>query len=72
LFKLIPFINMNRLSGSPPFWHRRQVIMLRMIMQGRYSFSQQDWDDVSDDSKDLVGFPMKKIIQIYLIILITR
>jgi hypothetical protein len=63
---------MNRLSGSPPFWHRRQVIMLRMIMQGRYSFSQQDWDDVSDDSKDLVGFPMKKIIQIYLIILITR
>jgi len=63
---------MNRLSGSPPFWHRRQVIMLRMIMQGRYSFSQQDWDDVSDDSKDLVGFPMNKIIQIYLIILITR
>jgi hypothetical protein len=46
--------------------------MLRMIMEGRYSFSQQDWDDVSDDSKDLVGFPMNKIIRIFLIILITR
>lgn len=42
------------LSGSPPFWHRRQIIMLRMIMEGRYSFSQQDWDDISDDSKDLI------------------
>ena len=25
-------------------------------MEGRYSFTQQDWDDVSDDSKDLVSF----------------
>jgi len=42
------------LSGSPPFWHRRQVIMLRMIMEGKYSFSSPEWDDISDTAKDLI------------------
>lgn len=45
-----------RLSGSPPFWHRRQIIMLRMIMEGNYSFSSPEWDDISDNAKDLVRF----------------
>ena len=45
-----------RLSGSPPFWHRRQVIMLRMIMEGTYSFSSPEWDEVSENAKDLVIF----------------
>jgi phosphorylase kinase gamma subunit len=44
----------NRLSGSPPFWHRRQVIMLRMIMEGNYSFASPEWDDISENAKDLV------------------
>ena len=43
------------LSGSPPFWHRRQIIMLRMIMEGKYTFSNQDWDDIGEYSKDLVS-----------------
>lgn len=42
------------LSGSPPFWHRRQVIMLRTIMEGKYSFSSPEWDDISDDAKELI------------------
>jgi len=42
------------LSGSPPFWHRRQVIMLRMIMESTYSFTSPDWDDISQDAKDLI------------------
>lgn len=42
------------LSGSPPFWHRRQVIMLRMIMEGNFSFSSPEWDDISENAKDLI------------------
>lgn len=56
------------LSGSPPFWHRRQVTMLRMIMEGKYTFSSPDWDDISDDAKDLVSFI---IIDIYHLIIIV-
>ena len=44
-----------RLSGSPPFWHRRQVIMLRMIMEANYSFSSPEWDEISEKAKDLVS-----------------
>jgi len=42
------------LSGSPPFWHRRQVIMLRMIMEGNYNFSSPEWDDISENAKNLI------------------
>ncbi|XP_056432383.1 phosphorylase b kinase gamma catalytic chain, liver/testis isoform isoform X2 [Gadus chalcogrammus] len=42
------------LAGSPPFWHRKQMLMLRMIMEGRYQFSSPDWDDRSDTVRDLV------------------
>ncbi|KAA0725097.1 Phosphorylase b kinase gamma catalytic chain, liver/testis isoform [Triplophysa tibetana] len=42
------------LAGSPPFWHRKQLLMLRMIMEGRYQFSSPEWDDRSDTVKDLI------------------
>lgn len=42
------------LAGSPPFWHRKQMLMLRTIMEGRYQFSSPEWDDRSDTVKDLV------------------
>nr|CAB3264838.1 phosphorylase b kinase gamma catalytic chain, skeletal muscle/heart isoform [Phallusia mammillata] len=42
------------LAGVPPFWHRRQIIMLRRIMEGEYTFPSPDWDDVSESAKDLV------------------
>ncbi len=28
--------------------------MLRTIMEGKYSFSSPEWDDISDDAKDLI------------------
>lgn len=43
------------LAGSPPFWHRKQMLMLRMILAGRYDFSSPEWEDCSDTVKDLVG-----------------
>ncbi|XP_072028964.1 LOW QUALITY PROTEIN: phosphorylase b kinase gamma catalytic chain, skeletal muscle/heart isoform-like [Amphiura filiformis] len=42
------------LVGCPPFWHRRQVIMLRHIMEGAYTFGPE-WDDISDSPKDLIS-----------------
>ncbi|XP_061637210.1 phosphorylase b kinase gamma catalytic chain, skeletal muscle/heart isoform-like [Phyllopteryx taeniolatus] len=42
------------LAGSPPFWHRKQMLMLRMILTGNYRFSSPEWDDRSDTVKDLI------------------
>jgi hypothetical protein len=30
--------------------------MLRMIMEGNYSFSSPEWDDISENTKDLVSW----------------
>ncbi|XP_060795891.1 phosphorylase b kinase gamma catalytic chain, liver/testis isoform isoform X2 [Neoarius graeffei] len=43
------------LAGSPPFWHRKQMLMLRMIMEGQYQFNSPEWDDRSDTVKDLIS-----------------
>ena len=48
------------LCGAPPFWHRKQMQMLRMIMQGNFKFGSPEWDDVSQTSKDLVRTSVKK------------
>lgn len=42
------------LVGCPPFWHRKQMIMLRNIMEGKYSFMSPEWSDISEDPKDLI------------------
>lgn len=42
------------LCGSPPFWHRKQMMMLRAIMQGNYNFNSPEWDDITDTPKDLI------------------
>ena len=44
-----------RLAGFPPFWHRKQLVLLRNIMEGRYEFVSPEWDDISDSAKDLVS-----------------
>jgi hypothetical protein len=44
-----------RLSGCPPFWHRRQAVLIRSIIECRYQFSSAEWADISDSAKDLVG-----------------
>ncbi|KAM5179426.1 phosphorylase b kinase gamma catalytic chain, skeletal muscle/heart isoform 1-T4 [Mantella aurantiaca] len=43
------------LAGSPPFWHRKQMLMLRLIMNGDYQFGSPEWDDRSDTVKDLIA-----------------
>ncbi|XP_027197350.1 phosphorylase kinase gamma [Dermatophagoides pteronyssinus] len=42
------------LVGFPPFWHRKQMIMLRNIMEGKYEFCSPEWDDVTEEAKDLI------------------
>ncbi|KAJ8978858.1 hypothetical protein NQ317_009002 [Molorchus minor] len=42
------------LVGCPPFWHRKQMVMLRNIMEGNFSFSSPEWADVSEAPKDLI------------------
>ncbi|XP_060533371.1 phosphorylase b kinase gamma catalytic chain, liver/testis isoform isoform X1 [Cylas formicarius] len=42
------------LVGCPPFWHRKQMIMLRNIMDGKYSFTSPEWADISEAPKDLI------------------
>lgn len=43
------------LAGFPPFWHRKQLVLLRSIMEGKYEFVSPEWDDISDHAKDLVS-----------------
>ncbi|XP_071448538.1 phosphorylase b kinase gamma catalytic chain, skeletal muscle/heart isoform isoform X2 [Hetaerina americana] len=42
------------LVGCPPFWHRKQMVMLRNIMEGKYSFTSPEWDDITEAPKDLI------------------
>lgn len=43
------------LAGCPPFWHRRQAVLVRSIMECRYQFSGPEWADISDSAKDLIS-----------------
>ncbi|XP_065190108.1 phosphorylase b kinase gamma catalytic chain, skeletal muscle/heart isoform-like isoform X2 [Sycon ciliatum] len=42
------------LVGFPPFWHRKQMLMLRLIMDGKYSFAAPEWHDIGDSAKDMI------------------
>lgn len=43
------------LVGFPPFWHRKQMVMLRNIMEGKYEFCSPEWDDITDLPKELIN-----------------
>jgi len=43
------------LVGFPPFWHRKQLTMIRMIMEGKYTFANAEWNDITDTAKDLIA-----------------
>ncbi|KAF7993302.1 hypothetical protein HCN44_006362 [Aphidius gifuensis] len=54
------------LVGCPPFWHRKQMVMLRNIMEGKYTFTSPEWADITDAPKDLISKilvvdPLKRI-----------
>ncbi|XP_076231015.1 phosphorylase kinase gamma isoform X2 [Calliopsis andreniformis] len=42
------------LVGCPPFWHRKQMVMLRNIMEGKYTFTSPEWADITEAPKDLI------------------
>lgn len=44
------------LVGFAPFWHRRQMQMIRNITEGKFKFGSPEWDDISELPKDLVSF----------------
>eukprot|EP00095_Tigriopus_kingsejongensis_P008751 snap_masked-scaffold92_size382268-processed-gene-1.10 protein:Tk08751 transcript:snap_masked-scaffold92_size382268-processed-gene-1.10-mRNA-1 annotation:"phosphorylase b kinase gamma catalytic skeletal muscle isoform" len=43
------------LCGCPPFWHRRQIVMIRQICEGRYTFSSPEWDNITEETRDLIA-----------------
>ncbi|KAK2714842.1 phosphorylase b kinase gamma catalytic chain, skeletal muscle/heart isoform-like isoform X2 [Artemia franciscana] len=43
------------LVGSPPFYHKKQMVMLRNIMEGKYSLDSPTWNDITDVPKDLIS-----------------
>ncbi|VVC96402.1 unnamed protein product [Leptidea sinapis] len=52
--RFVRIIRIHTLVGCPPFWHRKQMVMLRNIMEGKYSFTSPEWVDISEDPKDLI------------------
>ena len=40
--------------GTPPFWHHRQLNMIRLIMRGNYSMEGPAWNSVTSETKDLI------------------
>lgn len=43
------------LVGFPPFWHRKQLMMIRQIMEAKYSFNSAEWADITKAAKDLIS-----------------
>ena len=42
------------LVGTPPFWHHRQLNMIRLIMKGSYSMEGPAWTSITAETKDLI------------------
>merc|ERR1712226_662197 len=42
------------LVGRPPFWHRKQYTLLRMICSGNYCTNSPEWDTLTEESKDFI------------------
>lgn len=45
----------HRLVGFPPFWHSNRMVLMRLIMRGKFEFLSPYWDQVSEAAKDLVS-----------------
>ena len=43
------------LAGFPPFWHRKQLTMIRQIMEAKFSFASSEWSGVSETAKQLIS-----------------
>ena len=56
VYKTFFYVCGLRLVGQGPFWHRKDTVMYRNIMEGNYKFQSPEWDDISEGPKDLVKF----------------
>uniref|UniRef100_A0A0N4ZVD0 phosphorylase kinase n=1 Tax=Parastrongyloides trichosuri TaxID=131310 RepID=A0A0N4ZVD0_PARTI len=43
------------LAGHAPFYHRKQLMMMRMIQEGKFEFLKDQWENVSSHAKDLIS-----------------
>ncbi|KJH48807.1 hypothetical protein DICVIV_05060 [Dictyocaulus viviparus] len=41
------------LAGYAPFYHRKQLFMMRMIQEGKYEFRAEPWSTVTQEAKDM-------------------
>jgi len=48
------------LCGYPPFSGKNDKEVLEKVREGKVSYKQQDWVDISDDAKDLIGSLLKR------------
>lgn len=42
------------LCGYPPFYGDNNQEILQMVSKGKFDFDGEEWDDISDDAKDLI------------------
>jgi len=42
------------IAGNAPFYHRKQMMMLRLIQEGKYEFRPEQGETVGNDAKDLI------------------
>jgi len=42
------------LCGSPPFYGNSDEEIYNKVKEGKYSMKSQEWDDISEDAKDLI------------------
>lgn len=57
------------LVGCPPFWHRKQMVMLRNIMEGKYSFTSPEWADISGELAWRIKRERERVILMVLVLL---
>jgi len=42
------------LCGYLPFYHEERAITVRLIRLGKFDFDDEEWEDISDEAKDLI------------------
>lgn len=43
------------LSGRPPFGGKNNNEILNNVLHGSYDFKHQNWENISDEAKDLIS-----------------
>ncbi|GMT19157.1 hypothetical protein PFISCL1PPCAC_10454, partial [Pristionchus fissidentatus] len=48
------------LAGYAPFYHRKQLMMMRMIQEAKYNFDGEQWSNVTGEAKQLISSLLTK------------